>query len=386
MAKRLSLRARLVLAVVALAAVGPARRGRRDVLVAALVPATTARTRTLDADRPYAAPPGPRRRHPIRAARDVRPGALARRGDAPSPHFPARRSPARASRRRRCPPRSTPPTRRAGRASAVRYFTVAGEQGGGGTACAPPSPRTTSAMLVVATSLRDVDSTLERLLLIELVVTRSCSVRSSRSACGSSGSACSPLDAIGETASAIAAGDLSRRVERAEERTEVGRLGLALNAMLSPDRRVVPRAGGVGAEAPTLRRRRLARAPHAAVRSPRVRRALRPGRRRAPRRPRALDAGHQSRVGADEPSRRRSPAPRQARRRPAPRARAGATRRRRRRGGRDGADRRSGTPDRAPLPSPRSSSETATGSGRSSTTSSRTSAPIPRPARRRPSP
>src|SRR4029079_7637227 len=32
---------------------------------------------------------------------------------------------------------------------------------------------------------------------------------------------------------AIAAGDLSRRVERAEERTEVGRLGLSLNAMLT---------------------------------------------------------------------------------------------------------------------------------------------------------
>jgi two-component system, OmpR family, sensor kinase len=42
-----------------------------------------------------------------------------------------------------------------------------------------------------------------------------------------------PLDAIGTTAAAIAGGDLSRRVERAEERTEVGRLGLALNAMLA---------------------------------------------------------------------------------------------------------------------------------------------------------
>ena len=41
-----------------------------------------------------------------------------------------------------------------------------------------------------------------------------------------------PLDNIGATAEAIAAGDLSRRVERAEERTEVGRLGLALNRML----------------------------------------------------------------------------------------------------------------------------------------------------------
>jgi two-component system OmpR family sensor kinase len=42
-----------------------------------------------------------------------------------------------------------------------------------------------------------------------------------------------PLDRIGETAEAIAAGDLSRRVAEAGPRTEVGRLGLALNAMLA---------------------------------------------------------------------------------------------------------------------------------------------------------
>jgi two-component system OmpR family sensor kinase len=41
-----------------------------------------------------------------------------------------------------------------------------------------------------------------------------------------------PLDRIGATADAIAAGDLSRRVEVTEPRTEVGRLGLAFNAML----------------------------------------------------------------------------------------------------------------------------------------------------------
>ncbi|HEX3873168.1 MAG TPA: HAMP domain-containing sensor histidine kinase [Solirubrobacteraceae bacterium] len=41
-----------------------------------------------------------------------------------------------------------------------------------------------------------------------------------------------PLERIGVTAGAIAAGDLSRRVEPATDRTEVGRLGLALNAML----------------------------------------------------------------------------------------------------------------------------------------------------------
>src|SRR2546421_400623 len=42
-----------------------------------------------------------------------------------------------------------------------------------------------------------------------------------------------PLDRMGATAGAIAAGDLSRRVEPATERTEVGRLGLALNGMLA---------------------------------------------------------------------------------------------------------------------------------------------------------
>ena len=51
-----------------------------------------------------------------------------------------------------------------------------------------------------------------------------------------------PLAAIGRTADQITEGDLSHRVERAEPRTEVGRLGLALNTMLdrieSSDRRL----------------------------------------------------------------------------------------------------------------------------------------------------
>jgi two-component system OmpR family sensor kinase len=41
-----------------------------------------------------------------------------------------------------------------------------------------------------------------------------------------------PLERIGDTAGKIAAGDLSQRVEPAEPTTEVGRLGLSLNAML----------------------------------------------------------------------------------------------------------------------------------------------------------
>src|SRR4029079_15219004 len=41
-----------------------------------------------------------------------------------------------------------------------------------------------------------------------------------------------PLDRMGPTAGAIAGGDLSHRVESTDPRTEVGRLGSALNSML----------------------------------------------------------------------------------------------------------------------------------------------------------
>jgi two-component system OmpR family sensor kinase len=41
-----------------------------------------------------------------------------------------------------------------------------------------------------------------------------------------------PLDRMGHTAGAIAGGDLSHRIEPTDPRTEVGRLGMALNAML----------------------------------------------------------------------------------------------------------------------------------------------------------
>ncbi len=42
-----------------------------------------------------------------------------------------------------------------------------------------------------------------------------------------------PLDDMTETAGAIAGGDLTRRIRRADDRSEVGRLGTALNGMLS---------------------------------------------------------------------------------------------------------------------------------------------------------
>jgi two-component system, OmpR family, sensor kinase len=88
------------------------------------------------------------------------------------------------------------------------------------------------ATIVVATPLDDVDATLQRLLVIMLLVTAL--VLGALAALGLwvVRIGLRPLGAVQATAGAIAAGDLTQRVERAEPRTEVGRLGLALNAML----------------------------------------------------------------------------------------------------------------------------------------------------------
>jgi two-component system OmpR family sensor kinase len=86
--------------------------------------------------------------------------------------------------------------------------------------------------LVVALPLKENERTLRRLLGIEVTV--GAVVLAALAALGTwvVRLGLRPLDAMGATADAIAAGDLSRRVEAADQRTEVGRLGLALNSML----------------------------------------------------------------------------------------------------------------------------------------------------------
>ena len=115
----------------------------------------------------------------------------------------------------------------------VRYFTVSAQDGGDRYRVRAAFEQDDDTMVVTALSLHDVDGTLHRLLMIELLVTGL--VLAALGAIGvwvvSLG--LRPLRAIEKTAGAIASGDLSQRVERAEARTEVGRLGLALNAMLS---------------------------------------------------------------------------------------------------------------------------------------------------------
>jgi two-component system OmpR family sensor kinase len=86
---------------------------------------------------------------------------------------------------------------------------------------------------VAALPLTDVDAALSRLLLVEGLVFGSVLLALGAGAWWIVRIGLRPLDAIAATAGAIAAGDLARRVEPADSRTEVGRLGLSLNAMLA---------------------------------------------------------------------------------------------------------------------------------------------------------
>jgi len=86
--------------------------------------------------------------------------------------------------------------------------------------------------VAVAVPLGEVLQTLGRLVAIEALVSLAVLVGVSVLAARMVRVGLRPLDEIAATAAAIAAGDLGRRVGRAEPRTEVGRLGLALNRML----------------------------------------------------------------------------------------------------------------------------------------------------------
>jgi two-component system, OmpR family, sensor kinase len=92
--------------------------------------------------------------------------------------------------------------------------------------------REDSGLTVAAVPLREVDQTLNRLLLVEALVIAGVLLALGLSAFFVVRLGLRPLDRMEVTAGEIAAGQLSRRVSPATSRTEVGRLGLALNAML----------------------------------------------------------------------------------------------------------------------------------------------------------
>jgi two-component system OmpR family sensor kinase len=114
----------------------------------------------------------------------------------------------------------------------VTYFTVSAETGGGRYRVRASIDPDMTNMLIIATSLSGVDGTLHRLLLIELFVSLAVLAGIVVLGLWIVRLGLRPLAAIGRTADQIAGGDLSHRVERVEPHTEVGRLGLALNSML----------------------------------------------------------------------------------------------------------------------------------------------------------
>jgi two-component system OmpR family sensor kinase len=107
---------------------------------------------------------------------------------------------------------------RAGDEKRYRVFVAADPSGSGTT--------------VVAIPLTEVDQTLHRLLAVLALVILGVLAVLGLAAWGVVRVGLLPLYRIGHTAGAIAGGDLSHRVESTDPRTEVGRLGIALNAML----------------------------------------------------------------------------------------------------------------------------------------------------------
>jgi two-component system OmpR family sensor kinase len=87
-------------------------------------------------------------------------------------------------------------------------------------------------VLIVAVSLDDVTATLGRLVRVELLIAAGLLAGLAVAAFWLLRRALRPLERMAEVAGTIAQGDLDVRVSPAEQRSEIGRLGLALNGML----------------------------------------------------------------------------------------------------------------------------------------------------------
>ncbi|HWT22054.1 MAG TPA: HAMP domain-containing sensor histidine kinase, partial [Solirubrobacteraceae bacterium] len=113
-----------------------------------------------------------------------------------------------------------------------QLVTVPGKGGDSSYRVIAQRERFGEGVVVAAVSLREVDQTLQRLLAVEALVLAAVLFGLGAVAWAVVRVGLLPLDRIGHTAGAIAGGDLSRRVTPTDPRTEVGRLGIALNAML----------------------------------------------------------------------------------------------------------------------------------------------------------
>jgi two-component system, OmpR family, sensor kinase len=94
-------------------------------------------------------------------------------------------------------------------------------------------PTTQRDTLIVGVDLGDINGTIGQLIYIDLIVSGIVVVALAMVGIAIVRTSLRPLTDIETTAAAIAAGDLSRRVPDSDPRTEVGRLGRALNTMLA---------------------------------------------------------------------------------------------------------------------------------------------------------
>jgi len=141
-------------------------------------------------------------------------------GSSPEPRLPAVLHP--------------PPAPRGGLPSRERalQFDVPAVSGAGRYRVLVSSLPASGRVLIVAVSLDDVNATLQRLVRVELLIAAGLLALLAVAAFWLLRRALRPLERISEVAGGIAQGDLDVRVSPAEERSEIGRLGLALNGML----------------------------------------------------------------------------------------------------------------------------------------------------------
>jgi two-component system OmpR family sensor kinase len=118
-------------------------------------------------------------------------------------------------------------------AQRVSYFTVPAVGGGQYRIRASIEPAAPSVMILIAAPLTGLDSTLHHLLVVEVLVTAGVLLALAILGSWVVRIGLRPLEAIRLTAATISHGDLSQRIERTDEKTEVGRLGAVLNTMLS---------------------------------------------------------------------------------------------------------------------------------------------------------
>jgi two-component system, OmpR family, sensor kinase len=110
-------------------------------------------------------------------------------------------------------------------------FTT-GAVAAGGPRYRVQATQVSNGVLVVGIPLTEVTQTLRRLVVVALLVTGAVVAAMALISWATVRRGLRPLEEIGDTAGAIAGGDLSKRVDETDPRTEVGRLGISLNGML----------------------------------------------------------------------------------------------------------------------------------------------------------